>query len=50
MQKGPKYTMEELNQFPKDERMQRIGLMIANELHNIYSVLWESKRKKLRIL
>jgi hypothetical protein len=48
--KGPKYTMEELNQFPEKERLQRIGLMIANELHNIYSELWESRRRRFRIL
>ncbi|MFA6424683.1 MAG: hypothetical protein WCW64_00690 [Phycisphaerae bacterium] len=34
-----KYKMEELKKFPSKARSLKVGLMIANELHNIHSVL-----------
>ena len=45
MVKGEKYSIKDLEGLPNnDVRLIKVGLMIANELHNIYSVLWEKKR------
>lgn len=47
MEKKPeKYSMEDLEGVPEKEKIITVGLMIANELHNIYSMLWELKEKK----
>ncbi len=41
MMKNPpeKYTIEELRVLPEDARLAKVGLMIANELHNICCAL-----------
>ena len=46
MEKEEKYSMEDLEQLPENERLTKIGLIIANELHNIYSLLWKLKEEK----
>ena len=47
MKETQKYSMEDLRpvQNPDDRRAKAL-ILIANELHNIYSVLWEMKEKK----
>jgi len=40
-----KYGKNDLKKIPKESRLALIGLMIANELHNIYSVSKEKKNQ-----
>ncbi len=42
-----KYKMSHLKSLSNESRIYKIGIMIANELHNIHSVLDEIKQKKL---
>lgn len=41
--KKDKYSIEDLKKIPKESRLALIGLMIANELHKIHSILEERK-------
>lgn len=41
-----KYTMDEFNELPEKEKMVKLGVNIANELHSIYAILWEFREKR----
>jgi len=44
--KKEKYRVDDFQGLTTDERMLVVLIAQANELHNIYSVLWELKEKK----
>ncbi len=43
----PKYTVRDFQGANIEQRSLNTQVAIANELHNIYSLLWEMREKKL---
>ncbi|MBN1157625.1 hypothetical protein JXA85_08450 [Candidatus Woesearchaeota archaeon] len=43
---GPKYTINDFQGANMEQKSFNAMVAIANELHNIYSVLWEIKERK----